>query len=195
MPDYSLEQGFSMCDPQVTCIKNFLGWGRFLSLPYHLLEMLIPGSQSKPTESNILGMGPRHRYFDPAFLPQWDRSALKFESPCSREWNGIPPHPSCPPSTRQSPTDQPAGPYCMHVPCQALQRTQMRTDGCAGEGQDGQPDRGVQFCCRMAPPMGNPTNGHHGRWSPSGCSPGRQASKLKVPSWGLAFSRSSISVL
>ena len=70
MPDYSLEQGFSTCGPQVTCIKKSSGMGEVSKPPHYLLEMLIPGSQSRPTESNILGMAPRHMYFNPAFLPQ-----------------------------------------------------------------------------------------------------------------------------
>lgn len=72
----------SMRDPQVTCIKHLLGWGRFLSLPYHLLEMLILGPKPDLLNPIYWEWGP-----DIGILIQLSCPS-ETEAQCSREWNG-----------------------------------------------------------------------------------------------------------
>lgn len=175
--------------------QNHPGWGRFLNLLHRLLEMLIPGSQSRPTKSNILGMGPRKRHFNPASLPQSETEICRsLRAPVLED--GMVPlsTPHQPPTMTQGPT------YCMSVPCCAQWRTQIHRCACGGVWRtEWAAHRGVQLCGRMAPPMEKPYEWASRRGSSSWCSPGRHAAKLnepwQVPSRGLAFSRRSISAL
>lgn len=70
MPDYSLEQGFSIQTHRSASVLKSSGMGEVSKPPISFVRNADSWVPTRLTESNILGMGTRHRYFNPAFPPQ-----------------------------------------------------------------------------------------------------------------------------
>lgn len=140
MPDYPLEQDFSMCGPQINCIKIVWCRGGFWASPTSFVRNADSWVPVQTYWIHYLEHGAHKWAFKSSSYPlQRDRSTLKFESPCFREWSDTPPQPFLP-TNHDTGSNQPAKPA---VPTTCLSRaTHSGEHRCAqvgGRGRGRQP--------------------------------------------------------